>query len=713
MLSRKPQIQITLIGTPNAGKTSLFNYLTDEHNLIGNWDGVTLDLAKSSFNYLGNLIKVNDLPGCYSLVASKQMSLEEKLVCEYVNELREDVFINVISIENLNRDLYVTLQLLEQNCNMLIVLNTHINKNDQYCYKDQQKLVVYLKNTLGCQVVCCNVVTGFGILELKKSILEQANCVNNKQNDFLTLQKYISPQTLENLYKHIGSGLFDSVGKLIRFLEGDVIVNGLQKNVDLSLIADPCHSSCNQQWDVFFASKRHEFIKKNFIIDHNNSSIIKKTKFVDILDKITLHQYFGLPVFCAVIYLMFFCVTEIGNLTQNLVTALTTKGFVNPINQWLNLFDCPGWLLGIFNDGIAIGVSTLCNFIPILLVMHICLFVLENSGYIARAVFLIDRLMGFLGLSGKSLIPMIIGFGCNVPAIVGARVIEQKRDKIITILMTPFMSCNARLVTYSVFAMAFFESHQGNIIFYLYGVGIISAILTGFLLQKILSGSRTKLIMELPKYSIPSLNSIFKKSIYRVKKFLTDSGLLVISICTIIAGLKNIHFSQCDLLNCIVFKYVMLFFKPMGILADNWPAVAGLFSGLIAKEVIIGSLNSFYHTNNQEIFGVLYTQFGGYKAAFAYLLFVLLSFPCVSVVTSIAKELDTRWAIFSVIWTTGLAYVVSVFYYQIATFNEHPIYSTKLLLLIASVLLATLITIKMIIRSNKRHDAKMIPIVVG
>lgn len=708
------KIQITLIGTPNSGKTSLFNYLADEHNMVGNWDGVTLDISKSNFNYLDYTIDVNDLPGCYSLVVSSQMSLEEKLVCEYFNELKKDIFINVISAETLTRDLYLTLQLLEQNCNTIIALNIHDSKNFKHFDKKYHKLAVHLQNILNCKVVCCNAITGFGVRELQDVIIEQANCFPKQQNNDLILQKYIPQQVLKDFYQYIGPGFFKSVGELIRFLEDDIIIKELYKNIDLSLMLVPA-SDCAalKQWDIFFASNRHQFIKQNFIVKTNDLLQCDLTNVVHWIDKIILHKYFGLPIFGFVIYLMFFCVTEIGNLSQNGLDFIITKGLINSINKLLNFFGCPDWLFSIFNNGIAVGLSTLLHFVPALLTMYACLFILENSGYIARAVFLIDRLMGVLGLSGKSLVPMIIGFGCNVPAILSAKVIEQKRDKIITILMTPFMSCNARLVTYSVFATAFFESNQGNIIFYLYFIGIISAIFTGFLLQNILFGSRTNLIMELPKYSIPPLRLILKKSIYRVKKFLMNSGLVIIIVCTIIAGLKNISLLQYDLLNCTFFKYIMLIFKPMGILESNWPAVAGLFSGLIAKEVIIGSLNAFYNANNQEILGVLYTQFGSQKAAFAYLLFVLLSFPCVSVVASIAKELNIRWAIFSVFWTTGLAYVVSVFYYQIVTFNEHPLYSIKLLLQILSILLITLFIVKVKFNAIKMQDSKMIPIVVG
>ena len=712
-MSINSQFQITLIGTPNTGKTSLFNCLTGEQQIVGNWDGVTVSLAKSSFSYLGHKIIVNDLPGCYSLIASNQMTLEEKLVCEYLNELRPEIFINVINLENLNRDLYLTLQLLEQNYNLLIAIN--INNND---ISLAANLAIKLRELLGCQVVCCNAATGFGIDKLKLAILDQTNF-----SDFKTYRHYIPAQIIEVLNRYIDSNSNNnsktkiSVGILIRYLEGDILAKQLlrhHQNINLFFI-DNC--MVEQSWDIFFASQRHEFIKKYFINsikndakNNTNNNKILKNKLLDILDTIVLHKYLGLPIFFGVIYGLFFLITKIINLTQYYFGVALEFAVIKSITKLFIICDVPNWLITIFNDGVAIGIITLFNFIPALLVMYISLFILENSGYIARAVVLIDKIMGFLGLSGKSLVPMIIGFGCNVPAILGTRVIEQKRDKIITVLMTPFMSCNARLAVYSVFATAFFKSEQGNIIFYLYLIGVLSAILTGFLLQKILSGSRCNLIMSLPSYRMPALNVILTRSIGRVKKFLIHASFSVMGMCTGIAILKNLNWAHYNLIGCTWFKYFMAIFKPMGIAADNWQAVASLLSGLVAKEAIIGSLNSFYRVDGNEIYGVLYAKFGSLEAAFAYLLFILLCFPCVSVISSIAKELNTKWAVFSAVWTTSIAYVVAVVYYQIATFNKHPQYSIRLLLVIISIILLIFIGIKIIIKANKIQKSKTIEI---
>lgn len=675
MVSIRKKSKIVLIGVPNVGKTSLFNALTGSQNLVGNWDGVTVDLATGSFDYLDTTLTIIDLPGCYSLICSEYMAADEQLVCRYLHDLKQEnqvIYINVISLDNLSRDLYLSLQLLEQHYKLLIVINISDNKDHGIALK--------LKHLLQCQVICCNANNGFGIENLKKAILTQDENIINTPIYY----NYIPQGIIQEFNTYpVTNGL------LIRYLEGDILAKEVLKrqNVNVSLVNN-CVAI--NQWDVFFARQRHEFIKKHFV---------KSNKKNNLLDQIMLHKYFGLPIFGIIIYLMFLLIINIINYSQYYCDLLINNNIIQPISNGLVNLNFPKWLLAIFNDGIAVGLITIINFIPALLVMHMCLFILENSGYIARIMVLIDKLMGFLGLSGKSLVPMIIGFSCNVPAIISARTIDQKRDRIITILMTPFMSCNARLAVYSIFATAFFNSNSVNIIFYLYIIGILSAIVTGLLLQTILPGSRSNLIINLPEYKLPSLLIIIKKSINRVKRFLTDASVSVIGACILISGLKFFN-----LLNYNLFKYIAIIFKPMGITENNWQALASLFSGIIAKEAIIGSLNSFYHINGTEIYGTICSKFGSQEAAFAYLLFILLCFPCVSVITSIAKELNTKWAIFSAIWSTSMAYVVSVFYYQIATFNQHAEYSVKLLSIMMVLILSVFIIIKILFKFNNNQS---------
>lgn len=715
-MSLQSNLPVTLIGTPNVGKTSLFNCLTGQQKFVGNWDGVTLDIASGSFDYAGSKISVKDLPGCYSLVASAKISPEEKIVCEYFTNPKQDLFINVISNKDLTRDLYLTLQLIEQQCNLIIVFNLNNANKDINFLERQLFFANKLSELLKHPVICCDAISKYGITELQQAIGNKLQ-TNIKASSEL-LSNYIEPSVYQELVALTKSQQLDSIGALIRFLEGDVLIQNKLATIDtiLSAINLATNNLHNHSWDIFFASSRHKFINRVLSCQqvklnnhHQTDNILVKK-----LDQIVLHKYFGIPAFCIIIYAMFFCVTEVGNMLQ-VYLDLGINNANLMVNKFLNYINIPMWLINIFNEGLLVGVSTLLNFIPILLIMHFCLLILEHSGYIARAVFLIDRLMGWLGLSGKALIPMIIGFGCNVPAIMGAKSIGNKRDRIITILMTPFMSCNARLVTYSVFAAAFFPSNQGSIIFCLYVTGILAAMLTGFLLQSFLSGTRSNLIMELPQYAMPPSKLLIKQAINRVKNFLINSGIMIILVCTVIAMLKQWALLSNLILNSNLIKYIILIFKPMGILDNNWPAIAGLASGIVAKESIIASLNSFYTVSGHEMTKILYMQFGNYKAAFAYLLFVLLSLPCVSVIASIYKELNLRWAAFAVAWTTGLAYVISVCYYQLATFAEHPIYSAQVLFSIISIFLMVLLLIKIKFDKIKNIigiDGQIIPMAI-
>lgn len=748
------KLHITLIGTPNVGKTSLFNYLTGENNLIGNWDGVTTDIINGEFNYLNQIISITDLPGCYSLVASEGMSLEEELLCNYLNEdhVNHQIFINVISSENLARDLYLTLQLLERNYKIFILLNIHDYKDliinnsiHNHSKPETHQLIKHLASLLNCKIIPCNVVTGDGLQEFKENILCEyrakldpfnTNDTNNNLKKNL-LYQYIPNNLIPHLEYLLKKFKFKKLSDLVRYLEGDYLIknlyNNINNNINNNIIQDlnkhinqinknPNKSSLNnlkltsiRSWDVLFASIRHHYINNYLLINFMNTersytpsmpTFTKqfKDQFTQKIDAILLHKYYGLPIFISIIYLMFFYINKFGNILQQYVNDQITEFIIYPIIKLLKSTCCPEYLLYIFNDGIFIGLGTLFNFIPILLLMNISLLLLENCGYMIRAVFLLDKLMGFLGLPGKSIIPMIMGFGCNVPAINGAKVITNKRDKIITILMTPFMSCNARLVTYSFFATAFFKDHKINVIFYLYAIGIIFGIFTGFLLNKILKGSRDKLFIELPKYQLPSIKLIIKLSYYKIKNFINNTGFIIISICTSIAVIKLCNFKFYDLFNNNLFKSIILIFKPMGLTIDNWPAIASLFSGLIAKEAIVGSLYAYYYTNEQEIFGILSTRFSDHHSAFSYLLFILLSFPCVSVIASIAKELNKSWAIFSIIWNTWLAYFISTLYYQLTSFQKNPAYATSTLLIVANIFIMLLSIIKAKVNSFNTPD---------
>jgi ferrous iron transport protein B len=284
-----------------------------------------------------------------------------------------------------------------------------------------------------------------------------------------------------------------------------------------------------------------------------------------------------------------------------------------------------------------------------------------------------DRLMRWLGLPGKAFVPMIVGFGCNVPGVIGTRTLDSHKERILTIMMLPFMSCGARLAIYVVFVAAFFKNNAYNVIFFLYLFGIVIAILTGMLMGKtILKGNNTGLIMELPRYELPAVKMLVRQAWFRLKNFLFKAGSIIVPLCILLSGLNyyKLENNQFNLLEATGKKLTPMF-SPMGLQQDNWPATVGLLTGVMAKEVVIGTLSSLYNQKT-NIIGVIGTKFADKAAALAYLVFVLLYTPCISVLAAIAKEVNKRWTIFCILWTTSVAYSSAIICYQAMTFMQHP-----------------------------------------
>jgi ferrous iron transport protein B len=448
-------------------------------------------------------------------------------------------------------------------------------------------------------------------------------------------------------------------------------------------------------------------------------------------------------------YLLFVFSINIGGAFQDFFDIASQTIFVDGFAYWLNHLGAPMWLIALLANGIGKGINTTLTFIPVIGSMFLFLALLEDSGYMARAAFVIDRFMRALGLPGKAFVPMIVGFGCNVPAVMGARTLENKRDRILTIMMTPFMSCGARLAIFAVFTTAFFPVGGQNIVFALYLIGISMAILTGFLLRStLLKGDPSPLVMELPQYHMPRMKTLLLHAWQRLKGFVYRAGCLIVPICVLLGALNALNLDgtlntgegDTHSLLSMVGRFVTPLFAPMGIHADNWPATVGLVTGVLAKEVVIGTLNTLYSqmgqvagvlhgadgfqlwtglsqavqsipqnfgkissvfanpmlaqapisTLNQGVYGVMYQRFDGQIGAFAYLLFVLLYFPCISTMAVMMRELHRGWSLFSGIWMTGVAYGTAVTFYQAATFLRHPLSSSVWILSIATLFFATI-----------------------
>jgi ferrous iron transport protein B len=683
-----PNARITLAGNPNCGKTELFNALTGSHQRVGNWSGVTVDKKTGNYQYADQRFDVTDLPGIYSLEeCAGDQAVDSAIACQYLCDETPDVLVNVVDASQLKRHFFLTAQLTERNIPMVIAVN-------MMDVADKKGLDIQLKTLsrkLGCPVVGLVAKRKIGIESLREAISQQAQQAKQPK----AICRWPEQDNSDDTHLNAAAVYYDAASYLYR--------KGVSQQKP--------RRKLTSHW----------------------------------LDRIVLNRYAGLPIFLAVMYLMFVFSINIGGAFQDFFDIGSDTLFVGGTAHLLQSLHAPHWLSAILADGLGRGINTVLTFIPVIAAMFLFLAVLEDSGYLSRAAFVMDRLMQKLGLPGQSFIPLVVGFGCNVPAVMGARTLPNPRDRILTIIMTPFMSCGARLAIFAVFASAFFPHGGQNVIFLLYLIGLLAAIGTGFILRKVLlPGKPAPLIMELPEYHLPSLRSIRKLVWQRLRGFLWRAGRYIVPICILIGGLNAIqlHSSDHKPMSALsaASQSITPVLAPMGIHNDNWPATVGLVTGVLAKEVVVGTLNTLYstssHVDNYSLSGGLHdalvsvpdnlaslhtafanpflaaeaahdmsagamqtmvAKFVTPLAAFAYLVFVLLYFPCISTLAAMVREIPRDWAIFSVVWTTGLAYAAAVCIYQLGSINAHPVAS---LLWVAGCALTFTITLWIIHRAR-------------
>lgn len=391
------------------------------------------------------------------------------------------------------------------------------------------------------------------------------------------------------------------------------------------------------------------------------------------IDNIVLNRFLGLPLFFMLMYLMFYFSIHFGGQLQDWVDKNSEYWLVTWMQQKLEYSGIPAIIIALLTEGIGRGINTTLTFLPVMACMYFFLSLLESSGYMARAAIIMDKVMRMLGLPGKAFVPMIIGFGCNVPAIMSTRTLESGREKWLTVFMSPFMSCSARLAIYAVFVSVFFKNNGTNVIFALYLFGIIMAVFTGILLRNsVLKGTHAPLVMELPSYHMPSLARLIKDTRYRLQLFWQRAIRMIVPACMVLSLLMYGPF-QHTLVSLGAFLTPL--FHPMGIQPDNWPATVGLLSGLLAKEVVVGTLDTLYSAvanPSQTSYVAMGQYFQSGAAAFAYLIFVLLYVPCISTMSAIRQETNRYWMGLSVSWSLIIAYTMAVLFYQCATFWSHP-----------------------------------------
>ncbi len=699
------QFTIALAGNPNCGKTTLFNALTSSRGRVGNWPGVTVEHLEGEYHHDGAKVRVVDLPGIYSFSAG---SLDENAARNYILKEKPDAVVNIIDARNVERGLYLTAQLLEMRVPLIVVLNMM----DLAKQRHVEVQVGHLARHLDTPVIPMVAARKEGLDELKAAVARAA-ATHRVSSANVTYDAQVEKALAELVPKVAPAAERVSVPArwlAVKLLERDPVAEELTVGVCDELLATEIakvEKHIGEDIEIVMADGRYGFVHGLALDVVRRTGELRKN-FSDAIDQIVLSRPLGIPLFLAVMYLVFtVTITFSGPITAWIDTALGAL-LVDGFGSWLAGIGAPVWLTVLLADGLGGGIQTVATFIPPIFFMFLCLSLLEESGYMARAAFVMDRSLRAIGLPGKAFIPMLVGFGCNVPGIMAARTLENERDRTLTVLLNPFMSCGARLPVYALFAGIFFPRNGGAVIFALYLTGILLAIGSGLLFRRtILKGDATTFVMELPPYHLPRAVAIFYHTWERLKEFILRAGKIILILVLVLSVLWSIgtdgSFGNETSENSVLSAFsraVTPLFEPMGITADNWPATLGLITGIFGKELVVGTLNTFYGASGADPAASMLAAFDGKAGAFAYLLFVLIYSPCVAAIAAIQRETGWKWMSFSVGYLTVLAWTLATLFYQLATFAVHPAQSAGW---IGAILLAGLLfvfALKMVSRNK-------------
>lgn len=716
----KEVFTIAIAGNPNCGKTALFNSLTGSNQIVGNWPGVTVEKKEGSFKLDNHTIRVVDLPGIYALFANSE---DERAALDYLLKGEADLVVNILDATNLERNLFLTSQLMEKGVPMVIAVN-------MMDIAIRRGITIYLKKLeeiLGVTAIALSAVSpksceGF-VNDLHKLLH------NSKE---LPVPKAVKhSDVLEKLIAEISVPLTPVAEKLgasprwtaVQYLEHSGRVLELANEMGVEIPHDKIEEDLGEEVEFALADSRYSYARRvasEVVRDSTN----RKTN-TDKIDKFFLNRILGIPLFLVAMYLVFWLSVTVGSAFIDFFDILFGGIFVDGVSQLLQKVGAPGVLIALLANGVGAGIQTVATFIPVIFFMFLCLSFLEDSGYMSRAAFIADRFMRFLGLPGKAFVPMIVGFGCSVPALMGARTMENKRERFLTLFLVPFMSCGARLPVYALFGAAFFGKAAGNVVFAIYLIGIAVALAYGLLLRHtIFKGKESTFIMELPPYHLPQPRNLFRHAWLRLREFIFRAGKIVVIMVTILGFMGSVGTdgsfgndnNEKSVLGAIGTAITPVF-EPFGIEKDNWPASVALFTGLFAKEAIVGTLNSLYGIDERRetveiknerddvtfdvasivksavvsiprnlagVFGfgkkdveissaddaasmaVMRSHFKlGKFQVFAYLLFVLLYVPCVASLATAFRELGRKYGTMLVTFQTVIGWSLAVLFFQI------------------------------------------------
>ena len=666
---RMSHITMAIAGNPNTGKTSLFNHLTGARQHVGNWPGVTVEKKEGQIRYKDKIIRVVDLPGTYSLGAYSE---DEIIAREFILNNESDVVVNTVDATNLSRNLYLTVQMLEMDANILIALNMMDEAGRLGIEIDLNRL----STALGARVVPTVAAKGKGIKEIIAAIIENGikpskgkfridygedvervidNIVNMIQDD-KKLSKY-PPRWL-------AIKLLEEDEKLVRqikaTLKGKEILSYVQS------CRQALENKIGENLDSYIIAKRYEFIH-DVISQSVQRPQTGNDLLTDKIDRIVPHNILGIHIFAAIMWLVYtftfifseplveIVETGFSTLSELLLAALTGIG-------------ASEIFISFVVDGIVSGLGSVLSIVPVLFLLFIAIAMLEDSGYMARIAYVMDKPMRMMGLSGKAFVPFLLGFGCNVPAVMATRTIENKRDRLITILANPFISCSARLPVYVLFTSVFFPKRQALVLGSLYLLGVFMAIISVKLFGKIVpEQDDSSFIIELPPYRLPTLKGVFLHMWENVRGFLNKVSNIILAAVVIIWLLSSLPFgveyASDESMIGRMSSMIAPILKPAGF--GTWQAAIALIFGVLAKEIVISTLGVVYKAGSFGLAAVLSEHFTP-LSAYSFMVMTLLYAPCIATIGSIRSETKSlKWTAVSVIYGLIIAWTMSVLIYQI------------------------------------------------
>jgi ferrous iron transport protein B len=665
-----------LAGNPNSGKTSLFNTLTGSHQHTGNWPGKTVERKEGNCVHDGRDIVLVDLPGTYSLSAA---SPDEAVTRDYLLFEPPDAVIDVLDATNIERNLYLALQIQESGLPLVLALNLH----DELARSGMEIDAPALEALLGVPVVPTSGARGVGVSELLDRAIAAATASDRPSHEPLRYGSAIETAIgkLEAAFLEAGGlpGSLSSRFCALRLLEGDAFLPGrlhdLLPALDGALsLARELSATIEKDTgeDVLSIAVGHRYATIAAIVlqtVRRPSGPDRRSNISERIDRVVTGRFTGIPVFLLVMAALF---------QFSFAAALPLKSLIEWLFGWLGQALSAGLasmsahplLSSLLVDGIVGGVGSVLVFLPNILFLFLAISLLEDSGYMARAAYVVDRFMHALGLHGRSFIPLLLGFGCNVPSILAARTLDNRKDRLITILISPLLSCSARLPVYLVFAGAFFGANQGLVVFSLYLLGIVVAVLMGMLFHRtILPGRSSHFVMEFPPYRLPSPRNSLYQTWDRGASYVRKAGTVILLAVVGVWGLANlpvgVPYASADSYLGQIGTFLSPALSPAGF--GFWQAAVALLFGVLAKEVVIGSLAVTYGVGEQALGGMLAQHFTPISA-YAFLIMTLLYIPCAATLATIRKETGSwGWAAFAAGYTLALGWLLAVIFYQIAS----------------------------------------------